>query len=266
MSNKVPKILIVEDEPDIREILKIFMTSLGYETLIAENGKIALEKIQGEDINVVISDLMMPHVSGMMLLEELRRSGFTNPFIFVTAYPSHEASVQALRLGAFDFLEKPFDGAQVRNLVKEAVKISLAEDNFSKLVKNSYERPFVEIARQKQSARFNASDESQRKQVTFFVGELIKQMPICEKSVTGLMNEQVQKWETGYLMRSMQAFMASSNSLGLYDIYEKSAELCELAMQARLDPSIISKEFVDNILNGLSTLKSLATKLTSLSS
>ena len=106
----------------------------------------------------------MPHVSGMMLLDELRRSGYKNPFIFVTAYPSQEASIQALRLGAFDFLEKPFDGAQVRSLLKEAVKVSKSDDQFDRIVQQSMEsNPAHQAIEQKiDAAAIRTEEDSKR--------------------------------------------------------------------------------------------------------
>lgn len=122
------KILIVEDEPDIRDILKIYVRSLTYEPLVAVDGRRALELLENTHIDVIVSDLMMPYVSGMMLLNELRSRNMTIPFIFITAYPSQESSIQALRLGAYDFLEKPFEGGHVRKLLVEAVKASRSPD------------------------------------------------------------------------------------------------------------------------------------------
>ena len=259
MTKEKANILIVEDEPDIREILRIFVTSLGFNPIVAEDGRQGLEKYKTNHIDVVISDLMMPHVSGMMLLDELRRSGYKNPFIFVTAYPSQEASIQALRLGAFDFLEKPFDGAQVRSLLKEAVKVSKSDDQFDRIVQQSMEsNPSHQAREQKIDATAIRTDDDLKRLVQVFYNEVIKQLPVCESALNSLLVPEVQKWEVGYIMRTMQSFRTVAFSLGLNEISDIANNMEWLAMRTRLDPTIIDQAMVDKFRDGFEKMKALA--------
>jgi DNA-binding response OmpR family regulator len=259
MNTDAANVLIVDDEPDIREILRIFVTSLGFNPITAADGRQGLEKVKTNHIDVVISDLMMPNVSGMMLLDELRRSGYTNPFIFVTAYPSQEASIQALRLGAFDFLEKPFDGGQVRSLLKEAVRVSKNEGQFNRIVQESMDISSANVARKRTiSSSGEPLEKESKRLIQIFLNEIIKQLPVCESSVTSLMLPEVQKWEIGYIMRTMQSFRAVAFSLGLDDISDVSNNLEWLAMRTRLDSELIDEDIVAKFREGFEKLKSLA--------
>lgn len=260
-----PKILIVEDEPDIRDILKIFVKSLDYEPLLAEDGRQGLEVALSQHIDVVISDLMMPHASGMMMLDDLRRSGFSNPFIFVTAYPSQQASIQALRLGAFDFLEKPFDGAQVRKLLKEAVHVA-RNGNSIKQISRSGKESALAICDSARGKKFDSTQrmEMNTEMVRVFVMEVIKQVPIWEKSLQGLSNVTAQKWEVGYLMRAMLDIRSAASKLELDNISKIAGELEWLAMRLRLDPDLITSAAVEEFERGFLMLKTLCKEYTSL--
>ncbi len=120
MTNQKSKatILLVDDESEIRDIMGILVSSLGCDFLEAGDGEEALEVLKKEHVDVIISDIMMPRMSGMTLLKILREEGNSDPFIFVTAYPSKDTTVQALRLGAFDFIEKPFDAEEIKQVVE----------------------------------------------------------------------------------------------------------------------------------------------------
>lgn len=112
------KILVIDDEVIIRQLLQRTLTKLGYDVEVAEDGNRALEKINGGLFNLLITDLKMPKVGGMKVLEEIKK---TNPFvevIIITGYPTIEAAVAAIKVGAYDFLCKPFDLAEVQEKVK----------------------------------------------------------------------------------------------------------------------------------------------------
>ena len=113
-----PRILIIDDEVVIRQLLQRTLSNHGYDVEVAEDGKRALEKIKGSLFNLLITDLKMPKISGMEVLEEIKK---TNPFvevIIITGYPTIEAAVAAIKVGAYDFICKPFDLVEVREKVK----------------------------------------------------------------------------------------------------------------------------------------------------
>lgn len=103
------KILIVDDEKTIRDSLQLILNEEGYETDTSSDGKDALEKIENEMIDVVITDIKMPNLDGMELLN---RAGKISPdtfFILMTAYASVKTAIEALREGAYDYLIKPVE-------------------------------------------------------------------------------------------------------------------------------------------------------------
>lgn len=113
MSRK-PILLIVEDEPELRELLKLQCESSVYSIEAVEDGAIALRRVlekanSDKKIDVIVSDINMPNLNGIELLESLRKNRIDIPFIFITAYADKEKAIKALKLGAYDFLEKPYD-------------------------------------------------------------------------------------------------------------------------------------------------------------
>lgn len=118
------KILIVDDEERIRSILRILLESQNHDLDEAENGIKALEKLEDEEgFDLVISDIRMDHMDGHELLAEIKKRQIGCPVIFITAYASVESSIEALRLGASDYLIKPFDEDQVHIAVERALGV-----------------------------------------------------------------------------------------------------------------------------------------------
>jgi len=108
------RILVVEDDPHARQGLADLLSAWGYETDTAEDGGIALEKIEAFNPAVVISDLRMPQVTGMELLRQLHDSRPGLRFIMLTGQGTIEEAVEATKLGAFNFLEKPIDPTRLQ--------------------------------------------------------------------------------------------------------------------------------------------------------
>lgn len=106
---KLGKILVVEDDPHARQGLADLLSAWGYETDTAADGALALEKIEAFNPAVVISDLRMPQVTGMELLRQLHDSRPGLRFIMLTGQGTLEEAVEATKLGAYNFLEKPVD-------------------------------------------------------------------------------------------------------------------------------------------------------------
>ncbi|WP_428313239.1 sigma-54-dependent transcriptional regulator [Hydrocarboniphaga sp.] len=108
MSNAL-RVLVVDDEANMRRVLEIMLTRHGYRTESAADGEQAYERLQGGGFDLVISDLRMPVINGIELLRKLRDSGIDVPLIMITAQGSIESAVEAMRLGACDYLLRPFD-------------------------------------------------------------------------------------------------------------------------------------------------------------
>ncbi len=115
-------ILIVDDEKNIREGLGSSLEMDGYNILLAENGRAGLNIVNTRDIDLVISDLKMPGVSGEELLKNISASNPTIPVIILTGHGTIESAVNAMRDGAFDFLTKPVNLDRMSLLVKRALE------------------------------------------------------------------------------------------------------------------------------------------------
>jgi DNA-binding NtrC family response regulator len=118
---KGKSILIVDDEKNIRLTLSQTLEILEVETETASNGEEALDKLRGKDFNLILLDLKMPGMDGM---EVLRRVSGIRPdirIIILTAYGTVESAVEAMKLGAADFIQKPFAAEEVRELVRRVI-------------------------------------------------------------------------------------------------------------------------------------------------
>jgi DNA-binding NtrC family response regulator len=107
------RILVIDDEADIREGLEFLLTSENYAVELAQNGTEGLQKMENRAYDLVLLDLMMPDISGMEVLEEARKRDRETPIFMITAYGSVEAAVQALKLGANDYFSKPWDNEKL---------------------------------------------------------------------------------------------------------------------------------------------------------
>ena len=112
-----PPILIVEDDPAILELLEEELQDAGYTTLGVASAEDAIATLSHESVELIISDVRLPGISGMQLLERLRHDGSTVGFIVITAFGTIEQAVEALKIGADDFLTKPLDLEGVRDAV-----------------------------------------------------------------------------------------------------------------------------------------------------
>ncbi len=115
------RILVVDDESKVRTILKLMLASAGHEIVEASNGYDALSKLEEDSFDLVITDIKMEGLDGVALLGEIKDRGIACPVVFITAFATLESAIEALRLGAADYLVKPFDEKQVRLAVERAL-------------------------------------------------------------------------------------------------------------------------------------------------
>lgn len=116
-------ILLVDDEPKMRDVLSVALEDLGYRTLMAENGVGALELLDQEDVDLVLSDLRMPGMGGRELLREIKRRKPTLPVVLMTAYSTVKDAVQAIKEGAFDYIGKPFEMEELEATLANALRL-----------------------------------------------------------------------------------------------------------------------------------------------
>jgi two-component system, NtrC family, response regulator PilR len=122
VERRQPRILVVDDERSIRELLSIVLRREGYEVLLAENGKAAIATLEREPVDILISDIKMPDLSGVDVLRAAKQIDQDILGIMITAFASTETAVEAMRLGACDYLSKPFDVDLLRMKVREKIE------------------------------------------------------------------------------------------------------------------------------------------------
>ena len=116
------KILIVDDEPSNRNILSQELTHEGYSVLAASDGREALSKVESFRPDPIILDYMMPDLSGLEVLKELRKKENDTPVVMITAYGTMERAVEAMKEGAYDFITRPFEPEHIALVVRKALE------------------------------------------------------------------------------------------------------------------------------------------------
>jgi two-component system response regulator PilR (NtrC family) len=117
-----PRILVVDDEESIREFLEIMLKKEGYEVTCAEDGAKAKDLLGKKSFDMLISDLQMPNMTGIELLKHVRESYPEVVFMMITAFGTTESAVEAMKMGAYDYLTKPFKIDEVRLNVANALR------------------------------------------------------------------------------------------------------------------------------------------------
>ncbi len=102
------RILIVDDEESLRHLLMVILRRAGYEVEVAADGEEALKRLETEDFPVILSDLRMPKMDGLAFLKEIRRRGVPTCCIMMSAYGNHDTAIEAMKIGAYDYVSKPF--------------------------------------------------------------------------------------------------------------------------------------------------------------
>ncbi len=124
------RILIVEDEQDMLAGLRNILSSRGYNVETAGDGRSGLEKVEKSTFDVVITDLKMPDVNGIEVLRKVKEIHSDTIVIVITGYGTVENAVEAMKLGAYDYIAKPFDAEHIRMVVRKAIRqLSLTNEN-----------------------------------------------------------------------------------------------------------------------------------------
>ncbi len=122
-------ILIVDDEKNIRLTLSQTLETLGTEIDTAADGEEALAKLKGREFGLILLDIRMPGMDGMEVLRRVREMRPDIRIIMITAYGTVESAVEAMKLGAVDFLQKPFDPEEIRELVLRVADRELLDEH-----------------------------------------------------------------------------------------------------------------------------------------
>jgi DNA-binding NtrC family response regulator len=136
------KVLVVDDEADVRDLLAEYFTEIGYDVTTAADGAQAVDDITSNPTKygLVISDLQMPGVDGLGVLKAARSVNPSLAVIIVTGYASVDSAVRAVRMGAYDYLTKPFTLGQIEVIVRRAAERLALEAENRRLAQRGEER------------------------------------------------------------------------------------------------------------------------------
>jgi two-component system response regulator PilR (NtrC family) len=124
------KILVVDDEKSMRDFLSIMLNKEGYEVSTAGNGEDALRAVQAEIFDLVITDVKMPRMDGLEVLKMVKDVSPETVVLMITAFATTETAVEAMKLGAYDYITKPFKVEEIKLVIRKALeKRSLRKEN-----------------------------------------------------------------------------------------------------------------------------------------
>lgn len=136
-----PRILVVDDEEAMRHMLTVLLGQEGYDVDVAANGKVALEKVEEEGYDIILADIRMPKMNGKALLKELQKRRIPSTVIMMSAYGNVDAAIEAIKLGAYDYIPKPFKSDEILLTLKKAEeRRRLMQENV--LLKEEVKREF----------------------------------------------------------------------------------------------------------------------------
>ena len=251
-------VLVVDDDSDLRAFIARAIQPLGVNVIEAADGRAALELLKSRSVDVIISDLIMPKMSGLMLLHTILEQGQHLPFIVITGYADKDSAIQALRLGAFDFLEKPCDANDIYSVVTEALRVShlrskphhdlasLGDD----LDSSSAEAAIMRM----RSLRFRQerSDFSQRADGVrtwpdlkeLFIREADPQLAFALSCLKGLTASSNRKQDLDFVTRVMESLRQAAEATRLNDIAQVAATLEDALMALATAPATLSEDHV----------------------
>ena len=127
------KILVIDDEATIRKFFVRFLTREKYKISTASNGEKGIEISKKENPDLIILDLKMPGIDGIETLKRIKKLNQRVIIIVLTAYGTMETAGEAMKLGAYDFISKPFDIARIRVSLKKALEMQRLSEEVAKL-------------------------------------------------------------------------------------------------------------------------------------
>lgn len=121
---KPKKVLLVDDEAGFAELMRDLLEMDSYEVVVAYDGQEGLEKLQGYTPDVIISDIVMPRLSGFEMFKRVKATPETAsiPFLFITGFQDERVLAEARKIGVFGILRKPVDIEQIENRLKDLMK------------------------------------------------------------------------------------------------------------------------------------------------
>ena len=133
------RVLVVDDEPDIRELLEITLLRMGLETRCAEDYSSATKMLLEEDFDLCLTDMKLPDGDGITLVDHIQQNYPNTPSAVITAHGSIDLAIKAMKCGAFDFVSKPVSLETLRNLVDKALTLPKPAEQTSNAIETRYQ-------------------------------------------------------------------------------------------------------------------------------
>ena len=255
-----PYILVVDDEPDIRHLVQEILVDEGYEVAVAENGEAARRSHRDRRPDLVLLDIWMPDLDGISLLKEWAEEGLAMPVIMMSGHGTVETAVEATRLGAYDFIEKPLSLAKLLLTIEHALETdklqrenqglrlqsaSIDEPIGRSEVMNKLREQIHRVAQHDSWVLFNGEPGSGTNVAARYLHNISPRAnrPLVEVNVASLSQENSARELFGYETGSKVHFglleQANGGSLLLYDIAEMDPDT-----QLRLHSALAAKSFL----------------------
>ncbi len=254
MSNDSKVILIVDDEEDLREILSMHVEELGFTALTADNGESGLAALFTNPVDVVLSDLTMPKLNGIGFLRQARSKGYTLPFLVLTGNGTKATAMEAVRLGAFDFLEKPFIPNHLKSLLDEAMRQSKSQQATRRTSESQDKQWPIRLPNLNEDS--SSAWEVGQNIENFF--ELFDgQLAFCKGSIKNILDKEEQARELGYLYRVIRSCSQAARFWQFYDLSSVAFELSEMILFFRAHPEQVQQESAQLIVRGINNILNL---------
>ncbi len=134
------KILLIDDDESIRESLRVFLSGMNFKVAVASNGVEGIAEVNRGHPDLVITDLKMPDVDGLEVLQQLKEIDENIPCIIMTAYEDVNSTIKAMQLGAYDYIDKPIDTTRFKALIKRALESRNLSERLAVAIEEDFEK------------------------------------------------------------------------------------------------------------------------------
>ena len=118
------RILVIDDDETVRDVLQSFLSSKGFEVTLATEGQSGIDLIKSNTFDIILTDLVMPGIGGIEILKEISSSNINTPVLVITAFGTVQTAVEAMKLGAFEYVTKPFNLDEIMIVINKALNVS----------------------------------------------------------------------------------------------------------------------------------------------
>jgi putative two-component system response regulator len=163
--NAKSHVLVVDDEPFVLEAVTLLLDRFGYNVSACGHPREALNKLQSHKVDIVLTDIKMPEMSGIKLLEEIRKFNTEVPVILMTAYAELNMAIDAIKNGAFDFIIKPFNSQYLNQCMERAAehgRLRQMEKNYKLVLEETVRKRTQELAEALMKVKYMSKEIMQR--------------------------------------------------------------------------------------------------------